>query len=286
MSIALLGLGAMGLRMGQRLLDAGLPLTVWNRNPERAKTLVNSGALLASSPRAAVQDADFALCMTRDDVASRFIWLDSEQGALANLQPDCIALDCSTLSPNWVRELGEQFDLRQRAFLEAPVAGSLRQVESGQLIFFLGGNEALVARVEPLLKQLGSAMYHTGAVGTAAVVKLTTNTMLATQAASLAELLGLAPKIGLDGAKLLEIFGATPVASAAIKFAGAGMLAQNYAANFPLALLGKDLRYLQDAAAAVGAEMPMLERVNSVIEHAISQGLQFQNFTVLAGRYK
>ena len=285
-SVAVLGLGAMGSRMALRLLAAGHRLTVWNRHPERAQALTALGATLADSPRAAVTDADFAICMTRDDLASRYIWLDADHGALAHLPPHCIALDSSTLSPAWARALGGKFEARQQAFLEAPVAGSLPQVEAGQLIYFIGGNLTLIAQVEPLLKALGNAMHHTGIVGSAAVVKLAINTMLAVQAASFAELLGLASKLGIDGAQLLAIFGATPLASPAIKFAGSAMVAKNYASNFPIELLRKDLGYLQHAVVEVGAGAPMLSCAISVLDQAIQQGLQHQNFTALAQIYQ
>src|SRR5690348_4314727 len=96
----------MGSGMAGQLLKAGFPLAVYNRTAERAKPLEQQGAKLAASPREAAKDADVILAMVADDKVSRALWL-GESGALAGAKRGAIVIDCSTLSPEWVRELAK-----------------------------------------------------------------------------------------------------------------------------------------------------------------------------------
>src|SRR6476661_6056201 len=118
MRIAVLGTGAMGSRMAVALLRGGHAVTVWNRTSARALPLVEQGASLASSPRAAADDAQVVLAMVRDDEASRQVWL-SKDGALAAMSAEAIGIESSTLSAKWVRELATSFAAHGVGFLDA-----------------------------------------------------------------------------------------------------------------------------------------------------------------------
>jgi 3-hydroxyisobutyrate dehydrogenase len=188
--IAVLGLGAMGSRMAANLLKAGHKVTVWNRTPSAAAALVAAGAKQAQTPREAVADASFVIAMVRDDEASRTIWLAPATGALAGMGRNTIAIESSTLSPAWVRELGEGAAADGVALVEAPVSGSRPQAEAGQLVYLVGGEEAALQRAEPVLKALSSTIHHVGPLGSGALVKLSTNALLGVQVTVLAEMIG------------------------------------------------------------------------------------------------
>src|SRR5688572_29884191 len=102
--IAFLGLGIMGGGMARRLLDAGFPLSVYNRNPEKATALAAAGARVAKSPRDAAMGAEIVFSMVADDVASRAMWL-GEAGAIAGASDGAVLVECSTLTIAWVNEL-------------------------------------------------------------------------------------------------------------------------------------------------------------------------------------
>ena len=102
--ISVLGLGAMGSRMASNLLRAGHSVTVWNRTPDAAAALVTAGAKQAATPKEAASHADFVLTMVRDNEASRKVWL-SDDGALAGMKKGAIAIESSTLTPSWTREI-------------------------------------------------------------------------------------------------------------------------------------------------------------------------------------
>ncbi|MGA7317566.1 MAG: NAD(P)-binding domain-containing protein [Silvibacterium sp.] len=105
--VGFLGLGAMGSRMAANLLKAGHTVTMWNRSPAAEEALVASVARKASSPKEAADGADFVVAIVRDDEASKNVWLDSTEGALAGMHPGAVAIESSTLTPEWIRELSE-----------------------------------------------------------------------------------------------------------------------------------------------------------------------------------
>ncbi|MBA4172883.1 MAG: NAD(P)-dependent oxidoreductase [Hyphomicrobium sp.] len=277
--IAFLGLGAMGSRMAQALVRAGHAVTAWNRDPAKAQLLASAGATIAGSPRAAAADADIVIAMVRDDEASRHVWLDTNTGALAGMKRDAIAIDCSTLTIGWVRELAEAAKEHGIALLDAPVAGSRPQADAGQLIFMVGGDAARLAYAEPVLKAMGGAVHHAGANGTGATVKLAVNALFAIQVSAMAELIGLLKQSSVDAARAVEIIGMTPVASTAVKGAAASMLAGNFAPMFPVELVEKDLGYVLAAAAGYGSAAPMTEAAYSVMGWAMDAGFGYDNLT-------
>jgi len=164
MKVALLGLGTMGSGMAQNLLKADFPLTVYNRTRAKAEALEAAGAVVAQSPAAAAHGATVVLAMLADDNASRVAWLGAD-GALAAMQPGSIAVECSTLSPDWVAELNGAAGDRGLHMVEAPVTGSRMQAEGGQLNFLVGADEEALALVEPVLRSMSKEILHLGPVG-------------------------------------------------------------------------------------------------------------------------
>ncbi len=275
--IAVLGLGAMGSQMAARLLAAGHEVSVHNRTPERGPALEAQGARRASTPREAVAGAEVVIAMLRDDAASRDVWLDPETGALGGLDEGALAIESSTLTPAWVRDLAPAGAAAGGRFLEAPVAGSRPQAEAGQLIYFLGGEAEIVDAARPVLEALGGALHHVGPAGHAAVLKLAVNALFGIQAAAVAEILGLFRKAGLDAEAALAVLAETPVASPAAKGVAGLMLAGNFAPMFPIDLVEKDFGYVAEAAGAAGAEMPTAAAVRKVYAHAKAQGFGGDN---------
>lgn len=274
----------MGSRMAMNLLKTGYQVTVWNRTPAAASSLVAAGALPSSTPREAASQADFVMAMVRDDGASREVWLDPNRGAMAAMKPGTIAIECSTLSPGWVRELGESAASRGIALLEAPVSGTLPQAEAAQLIYLVGGDETTLGRCEPVLKAMGSAIRFVGPLGTGALTKLATNTLLGVQVTVLAELIAMLRRSGADAARALEAVAATPVWSTVASRIVASMLTGNFAPQFPIALIEKDFGYTLDAAGSPQAA-PTIAAARDVFREAVSRGLGASNMTGVAQLY-
>lgn len=283
-SITVLGAGAMGSRMVAKLLTAGHRVTLWNRTQEKAMPLAQAGAAIAATPRAAVGGADVVIAMVRDDEASRFVWLDPDAGALAALPSDCIAIESSTLTLGWVRELAERCASAGVGFLDAPVIGSRPQAEAGSLIYLVGGRRDVADRAEPLLRTLGGAVYFAGSHGAGATVKLAVNALFGIQVAALGELIGMMRRAGIDVPTAVEIIGSTPVCSPAAKTAAASMLAGSFAPLFPVELVEKDFGY---AIAAFGSReaAPVTAAACGVFALAVRQGLGADNLTGIVRLY-
>lgn len=279
--IAFLGIGAMGSRMALNLLNAGYQVTVWNREPEATTELVAKGARLANSPKDAAKGAEFVFAMLRDDGASRHVWLDPATGALAGMRQGAVAIESSTLSPQWVRELGREAEQHGVALLEAPVSGSRPQAETAQLVYLLGGDAATFERAKPLLSVLGSALHLVGPWGAGALTKLGTNALLGVQVAVLAELLGILQRAGADATRVFEVIGGTAVSSATARQMVGLMLAGDDAPRFPVELMEKDFGYAIEAAGSNEAA-PTIAAAHGVFQHGVLEGLGQSNITSVA----
>ncbi|HWX59476.1 NAD(P)-dependent oxidoreductase [Bradyrhizobium sp.] len=277
-NIALLGLGAMGARMAANLLKADHALTVWNRTPEAAAALVRLGAKQAPTPRQAAAGADFVFAMLRDDKASRDVWLSPHRGALEGLKKGAIAIESSTLTPGWIRELGSAVAEQGGHLLEAPVAGSRPQADAAQLVYFIGGDDEILNQVRPLLMAMGSTITHIGPLGSGALVKLGTNALLGVQLTALAELIGLLKRSGADAASALKAIAGTAAWSPAANNLSGSMLAGSFSPQFPIELIEKDFGYAVDAAGSPEAA-PTIAAARGVFQKAVAKGFGSENMT-------
>ena len=276
--IAFLGLGAMGSRMAVRLAVAGHDVSAWNRSSRQHDTLTAAGASIAATPAVAVADADVVMSMVRDDEASRSIWT-GDGGALQAMLPQTLAVECSTLSPTWIRELSSVAGKRGVGFLEAPVVGSRPQAENGELIFLVGGPVEHIAVAQPLLDAMGGAVHHAGPYGSGAAAKLAVNAMLAVQAAWLGETIGMLRQAGQDVGSVLGAALKTPVFGPAAQGLAASIQSRSFAPLFPVELAEKDLAY---ALASASAAMPLTEAARAVFAAALEAGHGAEHITAVS----
>lgn len=283
--VALIGLGTMGSGMAGQLLKAGFPLAVYNRSRERAAAVVKGGARLASSPRAASEDADVIVSMVADDPASRGVWL-GDQGALRGARRGTVAVECSTLSPAWVRELAAAAAAQDCEFLDAPVTGSRTQAAAGQLLFLVGGDPAALERARPVLIAMSRDILHLGAVGSGALMKLINNFLCGVQAAALAEALAVIERSGLDREKALGILSSGAPGSPLVKAVSARMTAPGYEFNFALDLMKKDLQYAADEAQTHGVALGTGAAASELFRQASGRGWGQQDFAAVAEAFR
>jgi 3-hydroxyisobutyrate dehydrogenase-like beta-hydroxyacid dehydrogenase len=272
----------MGSRMAASLARAGHAIAVWNRDPAKAEPLGHAGATLAGNPRAAASGADFVFSMVTDDAAARDVWLDPETGALTGMKAGTVAIECSTVTPAWIEELGAAAARKGVSLLDAPVAGSRPQAEAGQLVFMVGGDASAFARVEPLLAPLAAKAIHVGGPGQGAVLKLAVNALFAAQLASVAELLGFLSRNGFEAGRAAELLGAFPIVAPPIAGAAKMMATKNTTPLFTIDLIEKDLGYIIDTARASGADLPGASSARASFQRARELGLGRSNVSGLA----
>jgi 3-hydroxyisobutyrate dehydrogenase len=269
--IALLGLGIMGSGMARRLLGAGFPLAVYNRNPERAAPLAAEGAQVAASPREAALQSEILLSMVSDDAASRAVWL-GDDGALAGVARGAVMIESSTLTVGWVGELAAAAAARDCELLDAPVTGSKIHAASGELNFLVGGSAEALERVRPAFEVMGRAIFHVGPTGSGARLKLINNFLAGVQAASLAEAVALIERSGLDRDQALDILTNGAPGSPLIKTLSARMAAEDYTPNFLLRLMAKDLTYALQEGRQHSLALTTAASALDVFHHAIAAG--------------
>ncbi|WP_428937398.1 NAD(P)-dependent oxidoreductase [Fontivita pretiosa] len=274
-TVAVMGLGIMGSGMARRALEAGFPLVVYNRSPQRAEPLVQQGARAARTPREAASQASILISMVADDHASRAIWL-AEDGALAGARPGSVLIESSTLSVSWVRQLHAAARKVACDLLDAPVTGSKPQAQSGELNFLVGGDPAALERARPVLQVMGKGIHHLGPCGSGAMVKLINNFMAGVQVAALAEAMALLEWAGkneqLDREKALNVLLNGATASPVVKVVAARMAAHDYTPNFLLKLMAKDLDYALSEARQRGLTLSTPATALELMKRAIAAG--------------
>ena len=269
--IALLGLGLMGSGMAGRLLDAGYPLTVWNRTPDKTQALADRGAKVAQSPRQAVAGATVVISMLADVPVCRDVWLGRGE-AILGTAPGTVLVESSTITVEWIEELDRAAKEHGCELVDAPVTGSKPQAAAGQLLFLAGGSSAALDSITPILKAMGRDVVHVGPVGSGARLKLINNFLSGSQVAALAEALSLIERSGLDAQKALGVLTEGAPGSPLVKLLSGRMMARQYEPNFVLRLMAKDLRYAVSEADHQGLDLDMGRAALRVFEHAISAG--------------
>lgn len=253
MRVAFLGLGNMGSGMASRLITAGHALAVYNRSPSKALPFAKLGARVEDSPRAAAQNADIIIGMTADDESSRAMWL-GEHGALAaSNAPDALAIECSTLSHDWVMELAALVRERGFRYVDAPVTGLPDAAAAGTLTLLVGANPADLDAARPIFTSLATRVLHFGEVGQGTVYKLMVNLMGAVQIASAAEGIVMAERAGLDLKLVADAVASGQAASPQVVRNVRRFVAGDHATvNFTPALRLKDIEYALRLARKLG----------------------------------
>ncbi len=283
--VSFLGLGIMGTGMARRLLTAGFPLTVYNRNAAKAAPLVAEGAKLAPSPRAAATGADMVVTMVADDDASRALWLGPE-GALAGAARETLLIEASTLTVRWVEELAEAVAAHGNEFLDAPVTGSKNAAAGGELNFFVGGTAANLEKARPVLAAMSRSITLVGPTGSGARIKLINNFLAGVQAASLAEAMAMIERTGLNRTQALEIVNGGAPGSPILKLLSGRMTAPDYTPNFPLRLMTKDLAYAIEEAGRSGVRLNTAMAALGVFKDAIASGHGDKDMSAVAEPFR
>jgi 3-hydroxyisobutyrate dehydrogenase-like beta-hydroxyacid dehydrogenase len=242
--VAVVGLGAMGSRIARRFLDAGHELTVWNRDAARAEPLVAAGASAAQTPAEAARKAEAVVTMVADPEALAAV-TEGPEGVAAGLVRGSVLVQMSTVGPRSLERLAAI--VPEPSLLDAPVLGSIGEVEAGSLRVFAGGQAELVERWTPLLETLGTVL-RVGPVGAGTAAKLVANSTLVGVAGLLGEALALGTALGLPAEVAFDVLEATPLGEQA-KRRRPAFESGEYPPRFSLSLAHKDADLILDAAA-------------------------------------
>jgi 3-hydroxyisobutyrate dehydrogenase len=256
--VAVVGLGNMGLGMAARLLAGGHQLSVYNRTAARAEALVRQGARLSDTPKDACEGVDAVISMVADDNASQAVWLERDGILAANLHKNAFAIECSTLSHDWVMQLATRATALGLRYIDAPVTGLPDAAATGSLTLLVGANVDDLSAVQGLLGALSERIVRFGPIGAGTAYKLIINMIGAVQIASAAEGLALAERAGLNIAAVADAIATSQAASPQVIRNIRRMAADDHEQNivFTSALRLKDVEYGLRFARATGIGSP------------------------------
>ncbi|MFQ5899055.1 MAG: NAD(P)-dependent oxidoreductase [Candidatus Methylomirabilia bacterium] len=239
--IGFIGLGQMGGPMAGRLLDAGYSLIIHDLRQEAAKPLLDRGAVWAASPAAVAREARVLITMLPSSVEVKAV-MEGFEGLLSALQPESVCLEMSTGDPAVTRELAEAVAARGGVLLDAPVSGGVRGARAGTLSIMVGGPEAVLEAIRPILGQLGAKIFHVGPVGAGHAIKLVNNVCSAAALLVTAEGVAVAAKAGIDPSRAVEILQVSSGRSNASDYKFPEfILTGRFDAGFAIRLMAKDL---------------------------------------------
>jgi 3-hydroxyisobutyrate dehydrogenase len=237
--IGWIGLGNMGVPMVRNLMRAGFEVTVYNRTAAKAAPLQAAGAGVVASAAALWEVSDVVITMVADDAALKGVY---EGGFRDGARAGKTVIDMSTVSPATSRELAGQLAAKGVEYLDAPVAGSVKPAELGQLVIMAGGKKETYEAALPIFAKLGKAYFLMGEQGAGSAAKLAINLLLAFNIQGLAEAVIFAREKGIRPEAMLAVIGESAVANGVTKMKTANIVEDNWQAAFALKHLAKDLR--------------------------------------------
>lgn len=280
MKIGFIGLGIMGSRMAQNLLNNGVDLVIHNRSKDKATALLENGATWAETPAALAEQVDMLFTMLAHPEAVTQVAL-GDAGFLDALQAGAVWADCSTVNPAFSRQMAAEAHKREVKFLDSPVAGSKNQSEQGVLVFLVGGDENVIATCQPYFEHMGSRVVHVGGNGMGTSLKLVVNYLLGTTMAAFAEGLVLGEAMGVPREMLLNVIVGGPVAPPYLAGKRPKIEQGDYDPEFPLRLMQKDLQMADMAAYDVNAALPVGNAAKELYRLAIQDGLGDVDFSAI-----
>ena len=279
----------MGSAIAQRLMGLGHEIAVWNRTPEKNKPLAAAGAKVAATPSQLAASSEAIITILTDAAAIDAAY-HARDGLLSGGISGKLFIEMSTVRPETERKLAAKIREKGAVMVECPVGGTVGPAKDGKLFGFVGGEAADVARARPLLDQLCRRVEHVGPIGAGASMKLAINLPLLVFWQAFGEALVLCRSLGLDSARVVDIFADTsggpnvlkgrgPVLAAALQGKDTGPITVDVDA------MRKDLRTMVEEADSLGASLPVTSRALECYDEASGAGLGKSDITAIPVRW-
>ena len=261
--VAFIGLGVMGYPMAGHLAMAGHHVTVYNRNPAKAKDWCAefSGNGSAPTPREAALGADMVFCCVGNDDDLRAVMLGAD-GALAGTKAGALLVDHTTASANVARELFAAAKAKGVHFVDAPVSGGEAGAINGMLTVMCGGESAAFERAKPVSMAFSKAFTLMGESGAGQLTKMVNQICIAGLVQGLSEGIAFGMKAGLNMEQVLEVIGKGAAQSWQMDNRGKTMVADKFDFGFAVDWMRKDLGLVMDEAKRNGARVPVTALVD------------------------
>lgn len=279
-NLGYIGLGAMGSRMANRLLDKGHTVVGYNRTRSKAQWLVDRGMKWGDSPRAVAEAADVIFVMVTDSKALEGV-SDGPDGFLAGVRQGKLVVDMSTVSPAVSRAVAEKVRAKGGDMVDAPVSGSVATLEAGKLSVMVGGTRATFERIKPVLDDVGPKVTHVGENGLALSLKIAHNLQLAVQMLAFSEGIMLAEKSGISREVAVDVFTHSVVASPMVQYRGPFVLKLPDESWFDVNMMQKDMLLALEMGRRLDVPLPTTAVTNEFLTAARGMGFAKEDFAVV-----
>lgn len=270
-TVAFIGLGAMGTPMVRHLLAAGHTVRAYVRRPEAAEAARALGAEPFFTPAEAAQGASvvFTNVTSSDDVRQVLL---GDQGVIHGAAPGTICVDHSTISPIVTREIATALVARGIEALDCPVSGGTAGAEAASLTIMVGGKAEMLERVRPLLALLGKTITHIGDNGAGQVAKLCNQIAQVVNIEGIAEAMRFAAAQQVDTGRVLQAMSTGLAASRMLDLMGPKMVARDFAAGIEARLHDKDFGLARDIAEEIGLKLPAMQATSAQLQSLMEHG--------------
>lgn len=255
-SVGFIGLGLMGKFMSANLLKAGFPLTVYNRSPAKAASLLAAGARNGISPLEVARASDIIFTCLPDTPDVEQV-LFGPDGVAEGARKGAVIIDCSTISATATVSMAQRLKARGMDMIDSPVSGGPKGAEAGTLSCMLGGDDAIIQRCMPVLQAVGKTFVHVGPNGAGQMVKACNQLVICATLMGISEAIALCMKAGVDPRKMREALAGGAANSFVLQNHAVRLLTGNLQPGFRSALMLKDMKLASSFARDVGAFTPV-----------------------------
>lgn len=269
LKVGMIGLGAMGVGMARNLAKAGFLTCVHNRTTEKAQALAQElNVALALSPQQLAQQVDvIGLCVSRDEDVLEMIAAISETA-----KPNTIVVDMSTVSSQTAQQAAAMLADKKVDFLDAPVSGGVEGAKNGTLAMMVGGEQAVLEKVLPVLNAMASRVVHIGQTGSGQATKAVNQIMGAGINQAVTEALAFAKAQNLPLEKIIDVISGGASGNWFLQHRGLSMTQGKYPAGFKVALHHKDLKICEQMAQKTSLELPLATKTRLDYETLMTEG--------------
>ena len=270
-------MGRMGAAMAERLLKQGCDVTVWNRTAAKTQPLADAGAKVTATPADLASRSEIILTILTDAEAIDATYR-GKQGLLEGAVIGKLFVEMSTVRPEVHRSLAKAINAKGAFLIDCPVGGTVGPARDGKLLGFAGGDELHVARAKPVLERFCRRIDHCGVIGAGAAMKLAINLPLSVYWQAFGEALVLCKPLGIDPAKLIEIFTETSGGPNVLKSRGPSLIGAlggiaPEPVTFDIDSIRKDLRTMLEEGRSLGRDLPLSAKALACYDEASRKGL-------------
>lgn len=266
-NIGFIGLGIMGKPMSLNIIKAGYNVSVYDVNKEAVETVVQAGAVAASSPKEVGEQSDIIITMVPNAHIVKEVVL-GENGIIQGAKEGTVIIDMSSISPVTSKQIASEVAQKGIEMLDAPVSGGEPKAIDGTLAIMVGGKEEVFDRVKDVLYCMGQAVTLVGENGCGATAKLANQIIVNLNIAAMSEALVLAAKAGIDIEKMYQAIRGGLAGSAVLDAKVPLILERNFVAGGRIDINLKDIANVMDTAHEIGVPLPLSSQLLEIL-HAL-----------------